>query len=182
MKRSALLVALWCACGGEEAEPTPPPPPSLRWVRTQAPNWDLEIHVPSHWAEGYRVLGDGHEIHFGGPLDDGWRPELAFGWMASRKTAQEWAAGKIRTFEDSPLSEVHERGRCTVAGMPGEFCVYGYEVKLAAGPTQMRAMGFFFGGHGFIGFVRGVVTARTFRDTYRRVFEEAARRVRYRPQ
>jgi len=185
MRRLALLSLLLAACGDDDPAPSPPPPPPppaiVDWVYTQVPGWDLEIHVPKAWSGSQQFLMEGREVSFGGPLDDGWKPELYFGWIARDQTLDEWGGRKIRAFEESPNEQVLARGTTVVAGMAALYCVYGYERKAAdSGPQQMRGLVFYFVGYGHIGYVRGVCTART-SGRYFPAFEEAARRVRYVP-
>ncbi len=177
MRRGIAFLLLLAACGdGEGAAddpeplkprpPTPPPIP-LKWVKTQAPGFDLEIRVPEEWSSNYKVLQD--EIHFGGPGEPGSKPELIFGW-----TQGDPAPGSpFSKFENSPGYRVLDQGPTTVAGMPGAYCV------LETG--QVRQILFAFAGHGCHGFVRGVSPIADFARCGP-IFEEAARRVRYNPQ
>ena len=161
--------------------PPPPPPrdggPVIDFVRTLPPGWPLALEVPRAWAEGAKELGDGREWHFGGPRDDGWKPELSFGWKKSSKSLEAWGEFKIESFEDSPFITVLQRGRTMVAGLPALFCIQTYEGKAG----RMQRIDFYFAGRGGIGFVRGVATAKTWKK-YEPIFREAARRVAYPPQ
>jgi len=171
--RGVALLVLLAACGDDPASdgprpPTPPPiPPPVKWVRTQAPNFDLEISVPEAWSSHYKVLQD--EIHFGGPGAPGSKPELIFGWTMGVRVP----GATFSKFENSPGYRVLDRRTTTVAGMPGAYCVFE--------TAQVRQILFEFAGHGGHGFVRGVAPIPDF-ARYGPIFEEAARRVRYNPQ
>jgi hypothetical protein len=190
MTRWALvaLALAFAGCGDDEAEPPPlppaPPPPPIAWTRTTLPlpDWDLDIHVPKDWSLNHRFFNDGKEVWFGGPLDDGWEPQVMFGWEPSRDDLDAWAGRKIRAFEGSPNERVLRKGSASVAGMPALFCVYAYEWKPPDGaPKEMLAVAFFFVGHGHRGYVRGSCTRAT-AERYLPVFEEAAARVSYSPK
>jgi hypothetical protein len=65
--------------------------------------------------------------------------------------------------------------------MPARYLVYGQAGKHPATGAAMefRTIDFYFAGHGHVGMVRGVSTARTFL-VYRPLFTEVARRLAYR--
>jgi hypothetical protein len=190
MRRVTLLLAL-AACGDHpppEDKPVPPEPPvvpprtALNWVRTQPLElgWDLELWIPEPWTKGYKVQDD--QIFFAGPdADGGWQPELQFGWRTKEKSLDEWAGERIRFLEGLPTGKVQAKGSATVAGMPAVWFIYGFERNAEGRSQPMREINFYFAGHGGIGFVRGVSTARTF-DAYAPVYREAAARLRYNAQ
>jgi hypothetical protein len=174
MRRAVAVLLFVAACGDGDPEPkeprppTPPPiPPPVKWVKTQAPNFDLEISVPEAWSSHYKVLQD--EIHFGGPGVPGSKPELIFGWTMGVRAP----GSTFSKFENSPGYRVLDRRTTTVAGMPGASCIFE--------TAQVRQILFEFAGHGGHGFVRGVAPIPDF-GRYGPIFEEAARRVRYNPQ
>jgi hypothetical protein len=185
------FAALWLAlagCGDDGAPPRPPPrpppPPAVAWVATTLPlpDWDLEIHVPKDWSKNHRFFGEGKEVWFGGPPDDGWEPQVMFGWEPGGDDLDAWGGRKIRAFEGSPNERVVRKGSASVGGMPAVFCVYSYEWKPPGGaPKEMIAVAFFFVGHGHRGYVRGSCTSAT-SPRYLPIFEEAAARVRYSPK
>jgi len=180
-----LLLALVASCS-DPTEPRPPGPPpipaaaAVKWVNTRPPGWDLELWLPEPWKTGYKAQGD--QIFFAGPEADlGWKPELQFGWRMKEKSLDEWAGERVRYLESLPVGTVQAKGRGTVAGMPAEWFTYGFERKVEGQVQSMREINFYFAGHGGIGFVRGVCTARTF-VRYLPVYQEAAARLSYRPQ
>jgi len=193
--RRALLLALcavvgfaaWRAFhGGDEPVPdgpgrTPPQPALPPFSYAQPPGWDIVIHVPRTWEDNYRPLS-ASEVHFHGPEDDGYYPELIFGWDRSDMTLAQWADGKIQALRQSPRDKIYATGDAVVAGMPAKVFTHGFTRQPRQGPAQeMREIAWFFVGHGHRGYVRGVCTVRSFPEL-RPVFEEAARRLAYRPK
>lgn len=187
MRRLALVIVL-AACGDGESSEHPQPPvappapeaPPIRWQKTQAPGWDLEIWVPEPWIEGHRFKGD--QIFFAGPeADGGWKPELQFGWQQKEISLDAWAGERIRYLASLPVGKVLASGKATVAGMEAAQFVYSFERNIEGGRQPMREINFYFVGHGCIGFVRGVCTARTY-EKYLPIYREAAARLRYNPQ
>ncbi len=188
VRRGIALFLLVAACGdgegGEHPQPPVAPPapeaPPIHWVKTQAPGWDLELWIPEPWIKGYEAKGD--QIFFAGPeADRGWQPELQFGWKESDKSLDAWAGERIRHLERLPVGKILAKGTGTVAGMAAAHFVYGFERKAEGQVQQMREIDFCFAGHGCIGFVRGVCTAKTY-ETYLPIYREAAARLRYNPQ
>jgi hypothetical protein len=177
---AALLAA---ACGEEEADGGGARggkgTPAVAWTSTRPPGWGLVLWVPKGWEEGYQVIADGAEIHFGGPAGKGLPPELIFGWKKSRLTWQEWAKLRIPTPEDRERGlEVLEKGPCRVAGMPGMYCVVRTRGRGSdGGAVERLELDYWFGGSGHIGHVRGLCDAAEFEPVYRPIFEEAAARV-----
>jgi hypothetical protein len=178
------LLLLLGACGDGDANPPPEPDapkaPPIHWVKTQAPGWDLELWVPEPWTRGYAARGD--QIFFAGPeADAGWQPELQFGWRQTATTLDSWAGERIRYLQSLPFGRIDSEGSATVAGMAARYFVYAFQRRGESGPQEMREVNFYFGGHGCLGFVRGVCTARTF-SIYQPIYLEAAARLRYNPQ
>jgi hypothetical protein len=184
MRRAALLalsVAL-CACSDDEPaapEPPPPPPPALKWVRTRLFE-RLDLAIPEPWSHDYRPFGP-DQVHFSAPQDDDFRPQLQVLWQASTATPAAWAGRWTGKFTDNPQVQIFARGRQMVAGMEGRYLVYGQSGKHPeTGATmEFRTIDFYFAGHGHVGMVRGVSTARTFL-AYRPLFAEVVRRLEYR--
>lgn len=175
-----LLVA---ACGDDPKKPpeptsVPPEPPpvasQVAWKRaeTHKIGWDLDVSVPETWIPGNKVLDEGRQIHFRGPGEDGgFSPELQFGWKGSDVAIQDLVRKRIADLERMPDGRVEAQGPVTVGGMPGTYFVYASK--------DLREINFYFGGHGHIGFVRGVCPARLYPECLP-VYREAATRVRYR--
>ena len=178
---------------GDEAEPGKPPPPEppaipapdVKWMMVQGTRklgWDLDVWVPSTWIDGYKVLDDGRQIHFRGPAaDDGWNPELQFGWMSSATPVDALVRKRIGDLEALPSGRVETRGSATVAGMPATYFVYAFERSAGGKPQEMREIQFYFGDRGYLGLVRGVCSARMFPECLA-IYREAAARLRYNPQ
>lgn len=186
MRRGLALLLLVAACGdGEGAEQPPvepraPEAPPIHWVKTQAPGWDLELWIPEPWTRGYKAQEE--QIFFAGPdADGGWQPELQFGWRQKELSLDAWAGERIRDLKSLGVGKVLEEGRATVAGMPAVYFVYGFERKAEGAMQAMREICFCFAGHGCIGFVRGVCTAKMYGE-YLPIYREAAARLRYKPQ
>jgi hypothetical protein len=182
MRRAGLLafsLAL-LACGDDERNPPPlPPRPALSWVRTRL--FDaLDLAIPEPWSHDYRAFGP-DQVHFSAPQDDGFRPQLPVLWQPSEASLGTWAGRMTDKFTDNPQVNLFSRGRETVAGMAGRYLVYGQSGKHPeSGATmEFRTIDFYFAGHGHVGMVRGVSTARTFL-AYRPLFTEVARRLAYR--
>lgn len=199
MRHWTLLLLLVAACDKKPKEPSqeparppveqadgtnrpPPEPPPIedtadaKWksVSTRKLGWDLEISVPESWIEGYKVIEEGKQIHFKGPVaEKGIYPELSFGWMISDTPIHDLVQKRIGDLEKRPVGKVEEKGPVTIAGMPGTYFVY------ASG--DKREISFWFGGHGYIGFVRGWCPDRLYADCLP-IFRGAAARVRYNPQ
>jgi hypothetical protein len=188
MRRGTALLLLLAACGDEPKAPDPPPRPpepppieDLKWKHVEGTRklaWDIEIQVPAAWIEGHKVIEEGRQVHFRGPVEDqGFFPELQFGWMATSTPVGDLVEKRIRDLTSRGGGRIESRTATTVAGLPGTCYVYGWQ----AGGKEMREIAFYYGSGGFIGLVRGVSTARTFAACLP-VFREAAARVRYNPQ
>lgn len=190
----ALAAFLFLAACGDDAKerepepsvkPVPPEPPlvapEMPWVCTRPVQlgWDLEIWIPKAWQDGYKYEND--TFFFPGPLDDGWRPELSFGWREKEKSLDAWAGERIRHLENTPGGRVLGKGDARIAGMAGRWFTYAFDRQVEGASQPMREINFYYAGNGGIGFVRGVSTARTF-EKYLPIFREAAARLLYDPQ
>jgi hypothetical protein len=195
MRRGIPFLLLLAACGDEPkppprvpagqtsgAEKPPPEPPPIdgktgsdwKSVSTRKLGWDLEVWVHKDWIDGCKVINEGTQIHFQGPVEDeGIRAELQFGWKGSDTSIQDLVKKRIGDLERTPNGKVEEKGPVTIAGLPGTYFVY------ASG--DKREINFYFGGHGYIGFVRGWSPKRLYAECLP-VFREAAARARYNPQ
>jgi hypothetical protein len=185
MRRVALFVfavALF-ACGDDEPDaPEPPvrvPPPALEWVRTRLFEV-LDLAIPKPWAQDYHPFGP-DQVHFSAPKDDEFRPQLQVLWRKSSETPGAWAERMTGKFTDNPQVNVFSAGRGMVAGMAARYLIYGQSAKhpQTGAKMEFRTIDFYFAGHGHVGMVRGVSTARTFL-AYRPLFTEVARRLEYR--
>jgi hypothetical protein len=193
MRRLALLFAFVAAACSDPPEPeTPRPPapppiqgPNVKWKSvegTRKLGWDIEISVPEAWTDGHKVVDGGRQIHFRGPVADaGWNPELQFGWTGSDTPLDALVRKRIGDLEALPSGRVETRGTATVAGMPASWFVYAFQRNAGGTPQEMREISFYFGRGGFLGFVRGVCSARMFEECLP-IYREAAARVRYSPQ
>lgn len=188
MRRPIAFLLLLAACGDEpkakDPPPRPPEPPpvaDLKWKHVEGTRklaWDIEIYVPETWIEGYKVIEEGQQIHFKGPTaDQGFYPELQFGWMATATPVGDLVEKRIRDLASRGTGRIESRTASTVGGLPGISYVYSWQ----AGGKEMREVAFYFGSGGFIGLVRGVSTGRTFAACLP-VFRGAAARLRYNPQ
>jgi hypothetical protein len=178
---SLLLVLSLFACGDDEPDvPEPaPPPPALKWVRTRLFEV-LELAIPEPWSHDYRAFGP-DQVHFSAPKDDEFRPQLQVLWRPSKLSLGAWAERMADKFTDNPQVNLFSKGYDSVGDMPARYLVYGQTGKHPATGAAMefRTIDFYFAGHGHVGMVRGVSTARTFL-AYRPLFTEVARRLAYR--
>jgi hypothetical protein len=135
------------------------------------------IAFPKGWEVKPIVTGGG--LMFIAPEQDGFRPNFHVYWGTRGRKIDDWAReAENKYLQSGPsASRELERKKTTVAGMPARLLIHTRDDEV--GPITW--MSWFFSdpgrGHGELkGVSRGVQMALG----YRRIFEEMARRIRYR--
>jgi len=168
----------WWQGAEDPVDPLPADTP-IHWVNTTL--WEFALSVPEPWSKTYRATHPDY-VHFSGPKDDEFMPQLQFKWSKKEMKSAAWSEWNVTKFRNAPGYAVFDEGEATVAGMPARYLVYGLKQKTPGTDdvVEYRTIDFYFAGHGHVGMLRGVSTARTFLDTYRRLFTQIAHRLRYR--
>ena len=184
-----LGVALFLmACEGNQDTPEPPPqqnrtqqPPAIEWTSLTADRRlkGFTIDYPKGWR--VQEITNGWGLQFIAPESGDFRPNFHVYWGTRGKEIDDWVRdGERKYLQRGPGSSTAlERKRdITVAGMPARLLIHTRDGE----EGRITWMSWFFAdpdlGHGEL---KGVCTSSQLSLLgYRRIFEEFARRIRYR--
>jgi len=183
VRRAFWVALLLMSCNGDEEKPDPPQlqPLAIEWASVTVNSGRLNgftIDYPKGWR--VEQITSGWGLQFIAPESGGFRPNFHVYWGTRGKTVEESVRdGERKYLQRGPgRSTALERKKTTVAGMPARLLIHTRDGE--QGPITW--MSWFFAdprrGHGEL---KGVcLSSQLTLLGYRRIFEEFARRIRFR--